>query len=148
MIEVEHLRAIHFQHGCLISGNPIDHQECVLDFQGFLMAIDCDKCQSFLEKGTKKPDLLVLRKYNNRYEWFVIEIKRQLRKKAWEQVQSGLNIIAENSEQFGELGSYRPQVLLAYKYRRRVDTRRYGPLRQANGTALLPRVRKCGGKTI
>ena len=148
MIAVEHLRAIHLPHGCLIPGNPIDHQECVIDFQGFLIAIDCDICPPFLEEGRMRPDLLVLRKHNNRYEWFVVEIKKQLRKKAWKQTQSGLDIIAENTEQFGELGSYKPQVLLVYKHNRRVNPGRYGPLRQSNGKVVPPRVRKCGEEAI
>lgn len=148
MLDVEHLRAIHLPHRCLITGDPIKHQDCILNFKSLLIAIDCDKCHPFFEEGRMRPDLLVLRKHNIRYEWFVIEIKRQLRKKAWHQVQSGLYIIEDNAEQFGDIGSYRPQGLLAYTYRRRVAPGRYGPLRQRDGTAVPLRVRKCGGETI
>lgn len=145
MIDVEYIRANHLTHGCIISDNPLNHQDCVLDFRGLLIAIDCDQCEPFSKEGMKKPDLLVLRENNNQHEWFVIEIKRQLRKKAWEQVQSGLNIIADHPDLFGEPNAYRPWALLAFTYRRRVaDTGRYRQPFKLNGRTVPPLIRKCG----
>lgn len=153
MINIKYIRASHHTHGCLISDNPIAHQDCVLEFHGFLMAIDCDKCKLFSEEGTKKPDLLVFRRHNNHHEWYVIEIKRQLNtralNKAWEQVQSGLNTIAGHPDLFGESNTYRLQVIFAYTYRRRAaDISQYRQPLKANGIVIPPLVRKCGGERI
>lgn len=145
MIDVEYIRANHRTHGCIISDNPLDHQDCVLDFRGFLTAIDCDQCDPFSKEGIKKPDLLVFRIVDNHHEWYVIEIKRQLRKKAWEQVQSGLNIIADYPDLFGEPKAYRLRALLAFTYRRRVaDIGRYRQPFKPDGRSIPLLVRKCG----
>lgn len=149
MIDVEYIHDKHLTHDCIISDNPLYNQGCGLDFRGFLIAIDCDKCKSFSKPGRMKPDLLVFRKHNNHHEWYVIEIKRQLRKKAWEQVQSGLNIIADHPDLFGEPNTYRLRVLLAYTYRMRVaNISQYRPPLKANGIVVQPLVRECGGERI
>lgn len=145
MINIEYIRSSHHDHRCLISDNPIDHQDCVLDFNGFLIAIDCDKCDPFNTGGKKKPDLLVLRENNNQHEWFVIEIKKQLREKAWDQVQSGLNILSNNANLFGDKSAYRPRALLAFTYKNRVaDIGRYRQPFKLNGRTVPPRIQKCG----
>lgn len=153
MIDVEYIRANHLMHGCVISDNPLYHQGCGLDFRGFLIAIDCDKCKSFSKPGTKKPDLLVLRRHNNHNEWYVIEIKKQLLpralKKALEQVNSGINIITNHPNLFGKPNTYRLRVLLAYTYRMRVaNISQYRPPFKANGIVVQPLVRECGGERI
>lgn len=153
MIDVEYIHTKHLTHGCIISDNPLYHQGCGLDFRGFLIAIDCDKCKSFSKPGTKKPDLLVLRRHNNHNEWYVIEIKKQLLpralKKALEQVNSGINIITNHPNLFGKPNTYRLQVLLAFTCRKRVaDIGRYRQPFKPDGRPVPLRVRKCDGERI
>ena len=149
MIDVEYIRAKHGSHGCLITENPIHHQNCLLNFHGFLIAIDCDKCKPFLAP-TKRPDLLVLRKRQGNHEWFIIEIKRQLRTRALNQVEEGLKTIANNKDLFGNPDSYIPMGLLAYTYSRRAaNIERYrGRPFQPAGRPVALMIRKCGEEAI
>lgn len=149
MINIKKIRAGHRDHGCLISNNPIKHRGCALDFQGFLVAIDCDECDLFSIEGQKKPDLLVLRENNNKHEWFVIEIKKQLRRQAWDQVKSGLNILSENTDLFGDKQAYKPQALFAFTRGNKVaDIQRRRPPLKFSGKTVPTMTRKCGGKRI
>ncbi len=68
---------------------------CQLQILGLCVIITCDKCSAF-GLNNPKPDLLILRKTCNGYEWLVVEIKNVLNAGAIRQVQAGINTIANS----------------------------------------------------
>ena len=60
-----------------------------------MVAFDCDKCIAFVHNN-KKPDLVILRTKNNKYEWVVVEIKDKMDSKARVQIEAGLQTIANH----------------------------------------------------
>ncbi len=127
MINTKTISNQHARCGCIMirvtgpSSSPtaVEHSDCSLQVNGLLLAIDCNVCKAFHERR-KRPDLLVLREVNHKAQWLVIEIKSTARMKAIQQLNAGLNSLA-NSSLFLEFAHDRPRAVLATKRQRTAD---------------------------
>ncbi|MXZ85422.1 MAG: hypothetical protein F4Z02_07205 [Acidimicrobiia bacterium] len=105
--------------------------------------IECDKCSAF-GPSDPKPDLVILRKVRNGYEWLVVEIKNVMDKGAIPQVQAGIDKITGDG-MFSPLSSAKLAALFANKKANR--TANVDVLRRSlrfQGRLVPSRVERCG----
>ena len=152
MIDLESVRASHEDCQCTDVGTTvvsnaearaIEKDGCELQFCGFQLAIDCDKCIAF--EGEMRPDLLVLRDISGRRRWVLIESKQSFHKKAIDQIRSGLNIMDKKSYYFDLNSDTDIEIIFAQiKQLREADIRRYRKRFEFRGRRILSTVVQCG----
>ena len=113
-----------------------------------MLAIRCDRCMAFINVNNKSPDLLVLRKWNNRTEWLVTEIKTQMDSKARDQVEAGLQVIADHPL-FSGLGVTAMGGLLAFtRANRTADLARLRRPLRIDGRQIPINDHRCGNQQV
>ncbi len=151
MTNFQAIQRLHADCGCVARTASAEFDEpvtvtymgCRLLVLGLRLVIECDECSAF-GSSDPKPDLLILRKARNGYEWLVVEIKTVMDRDAIRQVQSGIDKIAD-SRMFSPFSSTKFAALFANKKANR--TANVDVLRKSlkfQGRPVPSRVERCG----
>lgn len=94
--EAAHKEAVHKRaadekaaHQRAVETQTIRKDGCTIKIESLVAAIDCDKCNGFASTDMR-PDVIGIRRCNEKSEWVILEMKTKMRERAAEQARAAL----------------------------------------------------------
>ena len=149
MNSIGSLGDLHTRCSCMFRrtvDGAVSKHSCRLKIDGLQIAMDCDDCRAFGKESTK-PDIIGVQRCDspNDNRWLVVEIKGVMDNDAREQVEAGLQKIAQHD--LFRVDIKRARVCFAFTQRdlrRTADRSRLRKPLKFRGTSVPVLVTRCG----
>ena len=105
-------------HKRAIETQTIRKDGCNIKIESLVAAIDCDKCNGFTSTDMR-PDVIGIRRCNEKSEWLILEMKTKMRERAAEQARAALRKLG--SDPFFSLDLDGAHIFFVIKHMRKSD---------------------------